>query len=322
MSNLNRIESNNAELRECIEIAESLPDAVGSGSELPTLFTPKISLLGTEQIGILDNGNGDFVDKYEVYIDGVKSGEVTSRNFAIADITASNKTIEIFVKAIANLFNASKTSNVVVRIVAEGTEGLAYSLASAGTYYICEGIGTATDTDIVIANEIDGIPVTMIRYGAFDSNKNITSVVIPKKLTNLSASFRFCTSLKSVVITGGLTYDSDSSNGFYDCTALTSVDLGASTIIPGYIFVRCGFSNIKIPHTVKKINQYAFYGCASLEYVDMTDYGTNDKFPSLSNSNVFDNCPSTFEIRVPSGRKAELSAMTNWSAYADKIVEV
>ena len=297
--------------------------AGGGGGELPTLFTPSISFLGTAQISISDGGNGDFVDKYEVYIDGVKSGEVTSRKFAIADITASNKTIEIFVKAIANLFNASETSNVVVRIVAEGTEGLAYSLSSNGTYYTCDGIGTATETDIVIANEIDGLPVRYLKTEAFLNNKNITSVVIPENLTNTpTRAFYSCPSLKSVVIRGGWITEYSQAETFYDCKALTSVDLGASTIIGGYMFVRCAFSNIKIPRTVTKIQQYAFYGISNLEYVDMTDYGTTDKFPSIYDAGVFGSCPSTFEIRVKSGRKAELSAMTNWSTYADKIVEV
>lgn len=36
---------------------------------------------------------------------------------------------------------------------AEPTEGLEYTLSDDGTYYIVSGIGTATDTDIVIASD-------------------------------------------------------------------------------------------------------------------------------------------------------------------------
>lgn len=79
--------------------------------------------------------------------------------------------------------------------------------------------------------------------------------------------------------------------------------------------------NISIPKSVTQINNYVFSGCSALEYIDLTDYGADGTFPSFG-VYVFQDCPSTFQIRVPSGRKAELSAMTNWSAYADNIVEV
>ena len=65
------------------------------------------------------------------------------------------------------------------------TEGLAYNLSADGTYYTCTGLGTATATNIVIASEIDGIPVTTIGRLAFTvqvQGASFTSIVIPKSV--------------------------------------------------------------------------------------------------------------------------------------------
>lgn len=77
---------------------------------------------------------------------------------------------------------------------APATEGLEYRLNT--TYYDCVGIGTATDTDIKIASEIDGLPVTEISNVAFTGNENITSVTIPDSITCIySEAFEGCSNL-------------------------------------------------------------------------------------------------------------------------------
>jgi hypothetical protein len=45
---------------------------------------------------------------------------------------------------------------IEVEEIACNTPGIAYELSEDGSYYICTGIGEATDTDIAISNEIDG----------------------------------------------------------------------------------------------------------------------------------------------------------------------
>ena len=309
------------------QYASARVNVAASGGELPTLFTPSISLAnGETEISIID-GNGGFVEKYEVYIDGAKVGEVVSKNFVIADMTASNETIEIFVKAVAELFNASGNSNVVVREIYQGTAGLSYTLSGDGTYYTCNGIGTAVETDIVIADEYNGLPVKYISN--FDYNSTITSVVVPKHITVQPYKvFASCTALKSAIIKCAWTLATSDSNAFDNCRNLTSVDLGPAPIIGGYMFTNCSaLPNIVIPHTVTAIGRRAFSGCSKLEYIDLTAYGTSITFPTLADANAFQSAGTstaagTFEIRVASGRKAELAAMTNWSSFADNIVEV
>ena len=77
----------------------------------------------------------------------------------------------------------------------------------------------------------------------------------------------------------------------------------------------------------ESIGFYAFRIMYNLRFIDLTGFGESTPFPTLENEGAFQYCgrdteKGTFEIRVPLGRKAELAAMTNWSTYVDKIVEV
>lgn len=80
------------------------------------------------------------------------------------------------------------------------TEGLAYKILSDGTGAALSGIGTATDTDIVIASEYEGLPVKMSYQDALAST-NITSAVVPVTFETLqNYTFCNCPNLVSVKI--------------------------------------------------------------------------------------------------------------------------
>ncbi len=82
------------------------------------------------------------------------------------------------------------------------TEGLKYTLSYDETYYVLSGIGTAADSNIVIPDEYNGLPVKMID-GAFAECKNITSVTIGGNLTRIgSYAFYDCENLTSITYKG------------------------------------------------------------------------------------------------------------------------
>ena len=101
-----------------------------------------------------------------------------------------------------------------------GTEGLAYVLNADGVSYSCAGIGTATETDIVIASEYNGKPVTKIRNSAFANCNSVKSVIIPNSVTSIeSMAFAQSNSLKSVVIPlSVVTLESSVFRGSYSVT--------------------------------------------------------------------------------------------------------
>ena len=104
------------------------------------------------------------------------------------------------------------------------TKGLTYSLNKDELSYGCSGIGTATDTEIVIPSEYKGLPVTSIRQNAFNNCTEIVSVVIPDSVTTIGrAAFYNCTSLASITVPGSVTEIGDVA--FENCTALENITL-------------------------------------------------------------------------------------------------
>lgn len=145
------------------------------------------------------------------------------------------------------------------------SDGLEYILSDDGTYYIVSGIGTCTDTELVIPGIYNGLPVKMIDEYAFDKCDSLTSVTIPDGVTSIGDfAFSYCYSMTGVIIP-----DSVSSIGRYaftNCGSLTNVAIPDSvTTISDGVFNFCGKLNVvTIPSSVTSIGSSAFCDCTRL----------------------------------------------------------
>lgn len=165
--------------------------------------------------------------------------------------------------------NSSKTGtcsvcgDVTVGTIAI-TDILTFSLDSANTGYIVTDCVSNYVGDIIIPDEIDGLPVTAIGTDAFRDCTGITSVVIPDSVTSIGGSaFRGCTNLKEIDLPDNI------------------------TSIPGAMCFGCTkLESVTIPNGVVSIGGYAFSGCTSLKTTVIPDSVTN------IGGSVFANCKS------------------------------
>ena len=121
-----------------------------------------------------------------------------------------------------------------------GTTGLKYTISDDKTYYIVSGRGTATDANLIIPPEHNGLPVTTIGNFAFKNCDSLTSITLPNSVTSIGLeAFYDCTSLISVTIGNNITYIGD--NAFYYCYKLievynlSSLNIAAGSSDNGYV---------------------------------------------------------------------------------------
>ncbi len=160
-----------------------------------------------------------------------------------------------------------------------------FKLTADGAGYELDRVGAGYQGgDIVIPLRHKGLPVVEIGYGAFKSDKKLTSVVIPDSVTLISddafenqtsltsvnvgknvvtigvSAFEGCTSLKTVVISDATEYIY--AHAFDGCTSLETITLGNNIKeITGSVFEDCtSLKTITIPASIEKMGSWVFNG--------------------------------------------------------------
>ena len=244
----------------------------------------------------------------------------------VCDAEVSRETVTVGVAGVHNVQNGVCTACGGK----ESTPGLEYIQNADGTYTVT-GIGTCTETDIVIGiyNNRD---VTAIGWKAFYECTSLTSVVIPEGVTSIgNSAFYRCLSLTSVELPNSLTEIGDFA--FNRCVSLKNITVADDnknyksvdgnlyskdgktliqyamgkadttfavpegvTTIGGYAFRYCNsLTSIVIPEGVTTIGDYAFYFCTSLTSIELPD--------SLTTicDYAFADCTSLTSIVIPEG---------------------
>ena len=202
--------------------------------------------------------------------------------------------------------------------------GLKYSYSSNSDTYKVIGIGTCTDTTIVIPSTYNEKKVTEIGKLAFSSCKKIEKVIISEGIEKINMSaFQLCSELKSVRLPQSL--KSIGNGAFQGCTGLTSITIPDSVTSIGFsAFEGCtgleritvsknntmyysegnciielsskklilGYKNSVIPEDVTSIGSSAFKGCTGLTSITIPDSVTSIGF------SAFEGCTGLERITV------------------------
>lgn len=184
------------------------------------------------------------------------------------------------------------------------------------------GIGTATARDIVIASDVDGVPVTLIGGNAFKDCATIDSITLPDSITYISdRAFENCSLTKiyysgsiadwckvsglvnlvsgsrtlyiegneisgDLVIPEGITSIGDEAFRFCNLTSITFPE--SLKTIGSYSFgTNEAITEITIPEGVEEIKEAAFYWCTSLRKATLPASLTTVA------KNIFNTCTGT-----------------------------
>jgi len=153
------------------------------------------------------------------------------------------------------------------------------------TYTIADGGVTITgytgeETDIVIPQKIEHLPVTEIGSGAFMQNYDITSVTLPDGIRTIgSNAFQACSALESINLPEGLTQIR--TQALYNCDKLQRIVLPESLqTIGNQAFGHCDMlTDVTIPAQVSAIGGQAFAECPAMTEIGV-DPG-NARFVSV-----------------------------------------
>ena len=191
--------------------------------------------------------------------------------------------------------------------LAEGPERYAVVIKNpdkeyTGAVYIPASITTG---DYYGSGWLEEYPVTKIASNAFHDCTGLTSITIPKSVTEISGdnAFSGCISMTSINVKDGNTvYDSRNGCNAIIETATNCLIVGCkNTVIPNSVTsIRyCAFwdctslTSITIPNSVTSIGECAFSGCSGLTSVTIGSGVT-----SIGNS-AFSGCSSLTSVTIP-----------------------
>ena len=164
------------------------------------------------------------------------------------------------------------------------SEGLEYSLNSDETGYAVTGIGTCTDTEIVIPSIYNSKPVTNIKPSAFENCSGLTSITIGNGMMNIGkGAFFGCSELVNIYYAGDIAK-------WCGISGLGNIMLDSRTL---YIGGNKVAGNLIIPDSVTSIGDYAFWGCTGLTSITIPDSVTS------IGERAFRNCTGLSSITIP-----------------------
>ena len=147
------------------------------------------------------------------------------------------------------------------------SEGLEFRLNEDGKSYTWIGLGSCTDT-VVVVDTFNGLPVTTVAMNALWDNRSVTEVILGESVTTIEdCAFECAYALTTITMSDNVTYIGQ--NAFSN-TALTSfvIPAGITRLDQWGIFRNCrSLKEITLHAGVSYINGGIFSGCGILDTI-------------------------------------------------------
>ena len=184
-------------------------------------------------------------------------------------------------------------------VLGESTSGLEFELNEDGKGYTAKGIGSCTESEILI-DTYKGLPVTCIGVYAFQRCDQLIEVTLGAKVETIKAgAFASCHYMEQIVMPNSLkTIDQAA---FVECDALVNITIpeGVTEIDDG-VFNYCDkLESIYFPSTLTKIG-FLFSHCDSFKSIEVS--ADSETFKSIDGV-LFSKDGKTI-IEYPKGREA------------------
>jgi hypothetical protein len=169
--------------------------------------------------------------------------------------------------------------------------------------------------------------VTVIKQAAFAYCNSLTSIIIPEGVTTIYYDAFIYSSLSSVSIPNSVTFIGG--GAFANCSNLSTINVGsgnnAYTSDNGVLYNKNKTSLLSypagktetsffIPNSVTSIENYAFYGCASLVSVNLPNSVTS------IGSEAFFNCTSLSSVNIPNGITSIAYCAFSYCSSLDNVI--
>lgn len=191
-------------------------DALGHATVTDEAVTPSCTSVGLTEGSHCSRCNTVFVSQNEIPMtDHIESDWIVDKETNEANIGSIHTECTICGKIMSN------------SVLAVDSVGLSYQINSDNISCTITGIGSCTDSNVVIPEYIDGYKVTAIGASAFFDNQSLLNVIIPNSVVSIgNAAFIDCMSLESITFSNTLT--TIGSYAFQCCESLKSITLPAS----------------------------------------------------------------------------------------------
>lgn len=163
-------------------------------------------------------------------------------------------------------------------------QDLTYQVSEDGTEVLLTGY-TGSELVVILPDTVDGLPVTAVAEDAFKGMGNMKALYIPDSVQAIGfGALKGCKSLSTLrtpvvevaahpyfgALFGAASYEI---NAAEVPDALTTLIVGGAVEqISDYAFFDCNsITCISLPDTLKTIGKFAFWGCASLEYLNLSE---------------------------------------------------